>query len=512
MTLNERIRELRERSERLSAGGGEKAIAKQHASGKLTARERLALLLDPDSFHEIGLFVRHSCTDFGMQSKEIPADGVVTGYGTVEGRKVFVYAQDFTAVGGSMGKAQAEKIVRVMNMALTEGAPFIGINDSGGARIQEGVDSLAGYGEIFRANVLASGKIPQLTLIMGPCAGGAAYSPALTDLVLMTEKNARMFCTGPGVLASVTFEEIDADTLGGAHTHASITGEVHLTEPDDEALLKTTRRVLSYLPSSAKEKPPVREYTAGDESRPELNTILPESRRQAYDMKKVIEQLADEGSILELQPLFADNLITALVRIGGRVCGIVANQPWVMAGVLDFNAVDKGARFVNFCNAYNIPIVSLVDVPGFLPGITQEHSGLLRHGAKMLYAFNAAEVPQITVLVRKAYGGAYMAMGNRESNADLVIAWPTAELAVMGAEGAVDIVFKKELAASEDPAAERKRLAEEYTEKFSAPYHAAGKGYIDMVIDPADTRRELIAALALFADKPIGEKHGNMPL
>ncbi|MDO5131997.1 MAG: acyl-CoA carboxylase subunit beta [Eubacteriales bacterium] len=550
MTPDEKNIQRAEMSARLSACSG-KAAAAQHASGKMTARERIDFLLDPGSFCEIGLFARHACTDFGMEKREVPADGVVTGFGTVDGRKVFVYAQDFTAMGGSLGRTMASKITRIMDMALREGAPVIGMNDSGGARIQEGVDALAGCGELFHYQVLCSGKIPQLTLIMGPCAGVAAYSPALTDLVLMTEKNARMFCTGPGVLKSVTFEDVDSDTLGGARTHAAVTGEVHLTAPDDAALLTQTRRLLSYLPSSCREKPPaalrpasagaplpgssVTDASAGKplpgsrvteecaegqshpdgfpgESRPALNSLLPADRRHAYDMKKVIGQIADEGSILELQPRFADNLITALARIGGRVCGIVANQPWVMAGCLDYNAADKGARFVNFCDAFNIPVLSLVDTPGFLPGIAQEQAGLLRHGAKMLYAFNAARVPKITVLLRKAYGGAYMAMGNRESRADLVLAWPTAEIAVMGADGAVDIIFKKEIAAAKDPAAERARLAELYTEKFSSPYYAAGKGYIDRIIDPADTREELLAALTLFADRPIGEKRGNIPL
>lgn len=512
MTLQDTIEELRRRSARIIEGGGEAQVLRQHNAGKLTARERLDLLLDPGSFHETGRFARHSCHEFGMEKKEIPSDGVVTGYGLIDGRKVFVYAQDFTSAGGSMGKMQASKICRIMELAREEKAPVIGINDSGGARIQEGVDALSGYGDLFRNNVLCSGTVPQLTLIMGPCAGGAAYSPALTDLVLMTEKTAKMFCTGPAVLSSVTYEDVDEETLGGALTHASISGEVHLTAPDDRELLLKTRALLSYLPSSAEERPPVKPYTLSDEDRPALNTFLPDNERIPYDMKELIRLLADEDSFFELQPLFADNLITALIRIGGRVVGVVANQPIVMAGCLDINASDKGARFINFCNAFNIPLLSLVDVPGFLPGLTEEHSGILRHGAKMLYAFNTAEVPLITLLIRKAYGGAYIAMGSKECGADLVMAWPTAEIAVMGADGAVGIIFRKELKNAEDPAAERKRLADEYNRKFNAPYFAAGKGYIDMIIEPAQTRKELIAAFSLFSEKRIGAKHGNMPL
>lgn len=557
--LEEKLRQLEAEAARQRAGGGEKAARKQREGGRLTARERIDCFLDRGSFHEVGLFARHACTDFGMERRDIPADGVVTGFGTVDGRRVYVYAQDFTAMGGTMGRTQASKICRILQMALEAGAPVVGMNDSGGARIQEGVDALSGYGELFHWNVRCSGKIPQLTLIMGPCAGGAAYSPALTDLVLMTEKTSCMFCTGPGVLRSVTFEEVDAQTLGGARTHAAVTGEAHLTAPDDRSLLDLARRVLSYLPSSSADQPPVMPCRAAGscaaaehspfsgevsaeagaepgisasdpaaaqqdsmapavgfaaahpapaasaaastplppdpESRPALREILPDSRRTAYDMKKIIGQIADEGSILEFSPLYAENLVTALCRIGGWTAGVFANQPLEMAGCLDAKAAVKGARFIRFCDSWNIPLVSLVDTPGFLPGTQQEYAGILRCGADMLRAVNSVRVPLVTVFIRKAYGGAYMAMGSRDCGAKLVLAWPTAEIAVMGAEDAVDIIYKKEISASEDPEAERARLAGLYMEKFSSPYFAAGRGHIDMIIDPADTRREILAAL-----------------
>ena len=583
MTTEERIEKLDRARSGIEKCGGEKAVAQQHAKGKYTARERIGLLLDPGSFHEIGIFARHQCVDFGMAGRQIPADGVVTGYGLVEGRKVFVYAQDFTSAGGSMGKMQAAKICRILDLAAASGAPVIGINDSGGARIQEGVDAQAGYGEIFRRIARNSGRIPQITMIMGPCAGGAAYAPAMTDLVVMTEGQGHMFCTGPGVIKDVTGEVVDAMALGGAQVHATMTGEVHLTAATEEEAFALVRRVLGYLPSSCREKPPLRrcalvlpqrepallrrehsvaadagsgrepegpvepsgkafsvelscgavpaEPSGGDvpvepsrgafsvergcgaaELRPALDTIMPDSSKQPYDMLDVIAEIADAGSFLELQPLFADNLLTGFARIAGRPVGILASQPYIMGGSLDMDAADKGARFVNLCDAFNLPLISLMDVPGFLPGVGQEHRGLLRHGAKMLYAFAVAEVPKITVILRKAYGGAYMAMGSREMGADLVLAWPSAEIAVMGAEGAVNVICRKEIAQAQDPAAKRTELAAAYTEKFSNPYFAAGKGYIDAVIRPGETRAEIISALALLEDKPHLGHRGNMPL
>lgn len=523
----------------------EARIRRQHEAGKLTARERLAILLDKDSFHETGLpaspsepvmvstdsvTVSTNCSSAsGTKPEEFPSDGVVTGYGLIGGRKVFVYAQDYTFAGGTLGKKQAAKICRIMERAREEGASLIGINDSGGARIQEGVDALSGCGELFRNHVLCSGKIPQITLIMGPCAGAAAYAPALTDIVLMTEHTGRMFCTGPAVLPSVTYEEVDGETLGGAMTHAMISGEVHLTAPDDEALLIKTRQLLSYLPSTSDELPPIKPWSNPKEELPpamswsdlkelppamsrigaekasacpDFDSFLPESGRIPYDMKDLIRLLADKDSFFELQPLYADNLITAFIRIAGRVVGVIANQPIVMAGCLDINAADKGARFVHFCSTFHIPLLSLVDVPGFLPGVTEEHGGILRYGAKLLYAFNTfntAEVPLVTLLVRKAYGGAYIAMGSKECGADLVFSWPAAEIAVMGAEAAVEIIYRKELAKAEDPAAEKKRLADEYNQKYISPGYAAGKGYIDKIIEPKETRKELAAAFSRLA-------------
>lgn len=526
MSTREKIEGLNRIKAQYSMCGGEGAVEKQHAKGKYTARERLGLLLDPGSFHEIGMFARHQCVDFQMMEKEIPGDGVVTGFGLVEGRKVFAYAQDFTAAGGSMGKMQAAKICRIMDLAARAGAPVVGINDSGGARIQEGVDAQAGYGEIFRRIAQYSGRIPQITMILGPCAGGAAYAPAMTDLVVMRQGQGRMFCTGPGVIRDVTGEAVDAQTLGGAQTHASLTGEVHLTAETEEEAFSLVRRALGYFPASCAEKPPRGSYGPGscgfggeggscgalEELRPALDAVLPDESRQAYDILDVIGQIADEESFLELQPLFADNLVIGFARIAGRPVGIVANQPYSMGGSLDMNAADKGARFVNLCDAFNLPLISLMDVPGFLPGIEQEHQGLLRHGAKMLYAWAVAEVPKITVILRKAYGGAYMAMCSREMGADLVLAWPGAEIAVMGAESAVNVIFRREIAQAQDPDARRAELAATYTEKFSTPYFAAGKGYIDAVIRPQETRAELISALSLLEDKPHPGHRGNMPL
>lgn len=510
--------------------GREKTAAeRQHAAGKYTARERIGLFMDPGSFHEIGLFARHQCMDFGMDKKEIPADGVVTGYGRVDGRKVFVYAQDFTAYGGSIGKMQAMKICRVLDLAAEAGAPVIGINDSGGARVQEGVDALAGIGEIFRRLVDNSGRIPQISMIMGPCAGGAAYAPAMTDLVVMRKGQGLMFCTGPGVIRDVTGEAVDAQALGGAKMHAERSGEADLAAETEEEAFALVRQVLGYLPSSCMEKPPRRAYgkKAGSgenaqlkpelemiepddtELRPMLETIVPDESRKPYDMLDVIAQIADRESFLELQPLFADNLITGFARIGGRPVGIVASQPYVMAGCLDLDASDKGARFVELCSSFHIPLISLVDVPGFLPGVDQEQRGLLRHGARMLSAFAAAKVPRITVILRKAYGGAYMAMCSREMGADLVFAWPGAEIAVMGAESAVNLLYSREIAKAEDPEAARAELVEKYREKFSTPYFAAARGYIDEIIRPQETRERIIEALDIFAEAYKGGMTGK---
>lgn len=501
--------------------GREKAAAaRQHAEGKYTARERIDMFLDPVSFHEIGLFAKHQCVDFGMDKKEIPADGVVTGFGRVDGRKVFVYAQDFTAYGGSIGKMQALKICRVLDLAAEAGAPVIGINDSGGARVQEGVDALAGLGEVFRRIVNYSGRIPQISMIMGPCAGGAAYAPVMTDLVVMRKGQGLMFCTGPGVIRDVTGEVVDAQALGGAKMHAEMSGEAHLVAETEEEAFNLVRQLLEYLPSSCMERPPRREYGKkagpGDhvqlrpepetvvpddtELRPELETIVPDDSRKPYDMLQVIGQIADRDSFLELQPLFADNLITGFARIGGRPVGIVASQPYVKAGCLDLDASDKGARFIGLCCSFHIPLISLVDVPGFLPGVDQEQRGLLRHGAGMLSAFAAAKVPKITVILRKAYGGAYMAMCSREMGANLVFAWPGAEIAVMGAESAVNLLYRREIAKAEDPDAARAGLVAGYREKFSTPYFAAERGYIDEIIRPRETRERIMEALEIFAE------------
>ncbi len=512
METEKKMEALVSRNTKAMECGGEKAVAKQHAAGKLTARERINALLDESSFHEIGRFAVHGCTDFGMADKEIPADGVVTGYGTIAGRQVFVYAQDFTASGGSMGKMQGQKICRVMDMAAASSTPVIGMNDSGGARIQEGVDALSGYGQIFRRNSQYSGKVPQVSLIMGPCAGGAAYSPALTDLVVMVEGKSQMFITGPAVVQTITGEETDSESLGGAYTHASESGVAHLTASDDAEALALAAKFLSYLPSSCAEKPPVAPYESSDELRPALDGIVPDNDRYPYDMKDVIAQITDEDSFFELSPLFADNIITGFARIGGRSVGIVANQPYSLGGCLDINASDKAARFINLCSAFQLPLVNLVDIPGFLPGTEQEHGGIIRHGAKMLFAYSVSEVPKLTVILRKAYGGSYMAMCSKDMGADLVLAWPTAEIAVMGAEGAVNIIFKKEIAASPDPDAKRKQLADAYAEKFGNPYIAAGRGYVDAVVRPSETRRELLATLKALENKPHGGSRGNMPL
>ena len=511
--LHSRLSELRAAS---IAGGGEEAVKKQHERGKLTARERIALLLDEGSFVEAGAFVTHRCRDFGMESKRVPGDGVVTGHGLVDGRRVFVFSQDFTVFGGSLSGAYAEKICRLMDQAMKVGAPVVGLNDSGGARIQEGVVSLGGYADIFLRNTLASGVVPQVSAILGPCAGGAVYSPAITDFVLMVEGTSYMYVTGPGVVKTVTHEEVTHEALGGAHTHATRSGVAHLTARDDAACLAKVRDLLSYLPSNNLEDPPF-VPTDDDPARAdaELDSLVPEDPDRPYDVKEVVARIVDGGRFLEIQPQYAENLVVGFARIGGRAVGIVANQPAHLAGVLDIAASLKGARFVRTCDAFNVPIVTLVDVPGFLPGTDQEFGGIIKHGAKLLYAFCEATVPKLTVVLRKAYGGAYDVLSSKHIRGDLNLAWPTAEIAVMGPKGAVEIIFKKEIAASADPAAEEARKIAEYGEKFANPFVAAGEGYLDDVILPRETRKRLADALAMLKtkrDRNPPRKHGNLPL
>lgn len=510
MTTKEKIEQLNEKGQAVLAGGGEKAVLRQHSSGKYTARERIDKLLDEGSFHEIDKFIHHRGINFGIDAKEIACDGVVTGYGTVDGQKVFVYAQDFTAQGGTLGEMHAKKICKVMDMAVAASAPVIGLNDSGGARIQEGIDALSGFGEIFYRNSLASGKIPQITAIMGPCAGGAVYSPALTDFILMLNQKSQMFITGPAVISAITGEEVTAEELGGADTHMMTSGVAHLSADTEEEIFDYIRKLLSYLRSDSEA---VCACKCADEIREELNELIPEDSRFPYDMKEAIELIVDEGSFFEIQPMYADNAIVGFARIAGKNVGIVANQPYSLGGSLDINASDKIARFVNTCSCFKVPLVTLVDVPGFLPGTEQEYGGIIRHGAKILYAYSTAEVPKLTVILRKAYGGAYIAMCSKDLGADMVMAWPTAEIAVMGAEGACNIIFSKEIKAAEDPAAVKKQRVAEYTEKFATPYAAAAHGYVDMVIEPSQTRKELVAALETFSTKKdSGINRGNIPL
>lgn len=513
-TTQERMLDLKSREQKVLLGGGEKAIEKQHANGKYTARERIEMLLDKDSFHEIDRFIKHRCTIFGMENKEIPADGVVTGYGTIFGRTVFLYAQDFTVQGGSLGEMHAAKICKILDMAAEAGAPVIGINDSGGARIQEGIDALSGFGEIFKRNSLASGKIPQISIIMGPCAGGAVYSPALTDFIIMLNQKSQMFITGPAVVEATTGEEVSAEELGGADTHTMTSGVAHLSADTEEEIFTLVRDLLSYLPSNCDERPSdetVFLNSAGDQGI--LDTMIPDHPSMPYDIKDVIAALVDRGSFFEIQPFYADNAVVGFARMEGCTIGVVANQPYSCGGVLDINASDKIARFVQFCNSFNIPLLTLVDVPGFLPGVDQEHGGIIRHGAKVLYAYSVAEVPKITVILRKAYGGAYIAMCSKNLGADFVMAWPSAEIAVMGAAGAANIIFSREIKAAANPAEERQKKIDEYTAQFATPYAAAEHGYIDMVIRPAETRREVLGALkALKHKKRSGRPRSNMPL
>jgi len=512
----EKINDLHIRKQMTEAGGGSEKIAKQHESGKLTARERLEKLFDSGSFVEIDAFVETRAIDFDMQKKKIPGDGVVTGYGNIDGRLVFVSSQDFTVIGGSLGEAHARKITKVMDMAMKMGAPFISINDSGGARIEEGIDALSGYGEIFFRNTLASGVIPQISVIMGPCAGGAVYSPAITDFIFMVDKTSYMFITGPQVIKSVTGEDVTFESLGGSEVHNEKSGVAHFRYATEDECLKDIRRLISFLPDNNLTDPPV--ITVNDDlNRIEesLLDLIPDNSNKPYDIKDIILKVLDNGDFMEVQKYFAQNIVVGFGRLNGKTVGIIANQPNVMAGVLDVNSADKAARFIRFCDSFNIPLVTFTDTAGYLPGTEQEYSGLIRHGAKLLYAFSEATVPKINVIVRKAYGGAYIAMNSKHLGADIVFAWPSAEIAVMGPEGAANIIFRKEIAAAEDAIAAREQKIEEYRSKFSNPYIAAARGYVDDVIDPATTRGRLINALEMLASKRENrpaKKHGNIPL
>ncbi|MCC5912106.1 MAG: methylmalonyl-CoA carboxyltransferase [Clostridiaceae bacterium] len=515
MTMS-KLEELRQRKEKIQQGGGAKRIASQHEKGKLTARERINLLFDEGTFVEIDAFVKHRCTNFGMEKIEAPGEGVVTGYGMVDGRLVYSYAQDFTVVGGSLGEMHAKKISKIQDLALKMGAPIVGINDSGGARIQEGVDALSGYGNIFYRNTISSGVIPQLTAIMGPCAGGAVYSPALTDFIFMVDKSSQMFITGPQVIKTVTGEDVTAEALGGAMTHNKTSGVAHFVSPSDADCIEEIKRLLSFLPSNNMENAPIFE-TEDDINKiiPELDEIIPENPNKPYDMKNIIAKLADDEDFFEVQPYYATNMITGFIRLNGQSVGIIANQPRVLAGCLDVNASDKAGRFIRTCDAFNIPLLTMVDVPGFLPGTSQEYGGIIRHGAKMLYAYSEATVPKMTLIIRKAYGGAYIAMCNKELGADMVLAWPTAEIAVMGPEGAANIIFRKEIADADDPQATRTEIIDNYKSEFATPYKAAERGYVDDVIEPSATRPRLIDALNMLASKRETrppKKHGNLPV
>lgn len=515
MSIN-KIEDLRQRKAKIIEAGGKKRVEKQHESGKLTARERMLLLFDENTFVELDAFMKHRCTNFGMEQVDAPAEGVVTGYGYVDGRLVYAYAQDFTVVGGSLGEMHAAKICKVMDNALKVGAPVVGLNDSGGARIQEAVDALSGYGKIFFKNTLASGVIPQITAIMGPCAGGAVYSPALTDFTFMVDQTSQMFITGPQVIKTVTGEEVSAEALGGAMTHNSISGVAHFMSANDEVCIAEIRRLLDFLPSNNMENPPV--FETGDDVNTvveALNTLMPDNPNKAYDMHDIIRQVVDNGDFMEYMPHYAKNILTGFARIGGQSIGIIANQPKFLAGCLDINASDKSGRFIRTCDAFNIPLLNIVDVPGFLPGTNQEYGGIIRHGAKMLYAYSEATVPKITLIVRKAYGGAYLAMCSKDLGADLVLAWPTAEIAVMGPQGAANIIFRKEISEAADAAAERAKKVQEYTDEFATPYKAAERGFVDDVIEPAATRPRIADALNMLSSKREtrpAKKHGNIPL
>lgn len=516
MSTKHKLLEIQNKKLKLRVGGGQDRIKKQHDSGKLTARERIEKLVDPGSFVEIDGFVTHRSVDFGMDKIEAPADGVITGYATIDSRPVYLYSQDFTVLGGSLGEMHAKKITKVMDMAMKMGCPIICINDSGGARIHEGIDSLSGYGDIFYRNTMASGVIPQISVILGPCAGGAVYSPALTDFIFMVDDISKMFITGPQVVQAATGEEVSAEELGGAQTHNQTSGVAHFKFESEAACFDAIRSLLSYLPQNNLEDTPV--YIINDDMNklsPELNTILPDNPNKPYDMKEVISLIVDNGEFLEVQPLFAQNIIVGFARLNGKSVGIVANQPKVKSGALDIDSADKAARFIRFCDCFNIPLVTLTDVPAFLPGVNQEHSGIIRHGAKLLYAYSEATVPKINVILRKAYGGAYIAMSSKHLGTDLVYAWPTAEIAVMGPEGAANIIFRKEIQNADNPIEKRQEKIQEYKDRFSTPYVAAARGYIDDVIEPEATRPRLISALEMLESKRESrppKKHGNLPL
>ncbi len=513
--MNDKLEHLEARRMRTLAGGGEKRVEDQHGKGKLTARERLSKLLDEDSFVEIGTFAQTGLEDASSLDYPNPGEGVVSGYGTVEGRRVYVYAQDFTVAGGSLGEVHAAKICRILDLAAQNGAPVIGLNDSGGARIQEGVYSLNGFGSIFYRNTLCSGVIPQLSVIMGPCAGGAVYSPAITDFVFMVSKIGNMFITGPQVIKAVTGEEVSAEELGGAATHNQTSGVAHFFAEEEEECFTQIRRLLSFLPSNNIDDPPLAIYSDPELDPAELLTIMPDNPNRSYDVRDVIKRIVDNSDLMEVHEGYAQNAVVGFARLGGKPVGIIANQPMFKAGCLDINSSDKIARFVRFCDCFNLPLITFVDVPGYLPGVEQEWGGIIRHGAKVLYAYSEATVPQISIILRKAYGGAYIAMNSRSLGADLCLAWPTAEIAVMGPDGAVNIVNRRELETAEDQAVKRQELVQQYRDKYANPYIAAARGWIDEVIDPRQTRAYLIRGLEMVENKReqrLMRKHGNIPL
>jgi propionyl-CoA carboxylase beta chain len=516
MTMREKLKQLEELRRQSELGGGPERIEAQHKRGKLSARERLDLLLDEGSFVELDRFVTHRTTGFGLEKQKILGDGVVTGYGMVKGRLVYVFSQDFTVFGGSLSETHAEKIVKVMELALKNGAPVIGLNDSGGARIQEGVVSLGGYADIFLRNTLASGVVPQISAVLGPCAGGAVYSPAITDFIYMVRGTSYMFVTGPNVVKTVTHEDVDMEGLGGADVHASVSGVAHFACDSEVACLESIRRLFDFIPQNNREDPPPRETRDPfDRQEERLLDLVPDEPTRPYDILDVIRAVTDEGEFYEVHQDYARNIVVGFAHLGGRPVGIVANQPAVLAGVLDINSADKGARFVRFCDAFNIPLVVFEDVPGFLPGVSQEHGGIIRHGAKLLYAFSEATVPKVTVITRKAYGGAYDVMNSKHIRGDINLAWPTAEIAVMGPKGAVEVLFRRQINEAEDPAAETAAKEAEYRERFAHPYIAAARGYVDDVIDPRETRPRLISALDMLRnkrDENPWKKHGNIPL
>ena len=514
--MNSKIKNLHDKREEAQLGGGAKRIESQHKKGKLTARERIHFLLDEGSFEEIGMFVTHRSTDFGMENEKYLGDGVVTGYGTVNGRLVYVFSQDFTVFGGSLSETHAEKICKVMDLAMKNGAPIIGLNDSGGARIQEGVVSLGGYADIFYKNTMSSGVIPQLSAIMGPCAGGAVYSPAITDFILMVENTSYMFVTGPNVVKTVTHEEVTSEELGGASTHSTKSGVTHFSCANEIECINNIKQLLSYMPQNCEEKAPSPAYeSTGSEARPELNNIIPENANQPYDIREVISHVIDENSFLEVHKNYAENIVVGFARLAGKSIGIVANQPMFLAGVLDIQSSTKAARFVRFCDCFNIPLLVFEDVPGFLPGTDQEWNAIITNGAKLLYAFSEATVPRITVITRKAYGGAYDVMNSKHIGADMNYAWPSAEIAVMGAKGAAEIIFKKEISEASDKEAKWLEKEKQYSDLFANPYRAAERGFIDEVIEPSQTREKLIKAFKMLENKVVNnpkKKHGNIPL